>query len=134
MKKCLLIHLAMFATLHAIAQTDSFDVFTYQHPEFFTKSKLTSEVNLKMTNKDGSFCTITLHKSQSAKKNPLKDVLSQWNEQVVKRLIKANKKPAGIMTEQLWDGWVSSLAVGNFYQNKKKPRRAKTKEALLTNA
>ena len=24
------------------------------------------------------------------------------------------------MTEQLWDGWVSTLAIGNFYQNKKK--------------
>ena len=120
MKKYLLINLVMIATLHVIAQTDSFDVFTFQHPEFFTKSKLSSELNLKLTNKDGSFCTITLHKSQSAKKNVMKDVISQWNEQVVKRLIKANKKPARIMTEQLWDGWVSTLAVGNFYQNRKK--------------
>ena len=24
------------------------------------------------------------------------------------------------MTEQLWDGWASTLAIGNFYQNKKK--------------
>ena len=110
----------MLATLHVTAQTDSFDVFTFQHPEFFTKSKLSSELNLKLTNKDGSFCTITLHKSQSAKKNVMKDVISQWNEQVVKRLTKANKKPARIMTEQLWDGWVSTLAVGNFYQNRKK--------------
>ena len=110
----------MLATLHVTAQTDSFDVFTFQHPEFFTKSKLSSELNLKLTNKDGSFCTITLHKSQSAKKNVMKDVISQWNEQVVKRLIKANKKPARIMTEQFWDGWVSTLAIGNFYQNRKK--------------
>ena len=110
----------MVATFQAIAQTGSFDVFTYQHPEFFTKSKLPSEVNLKMTDKDGSFCTITLHISQSAKKNALTDVISQWNEQVVKRLAKANKKPARIMTEQLWDGWVSTLAIGNFYKNKKK--------------
>lgn len=50
----------------------------------------------------------------------MKDVISQWNEQVVKRLSKADKKPARILTEQLWDGWTSTLAIGNFYQNKKK--------------
>jgi hypothetical protein len=50
----------------------------------------------------------------------MKDVISQWNKHVVKRLTKANKKPLKIMTEQLWDGWVSTLAIGNFYQNKKK--------------
>ena len=50
----------------------------------------------------------------------MKDIISQWNEQVVKRLTKANKKPSRILTEQLWDGWVSTLAIGNFYQNKKK--------------
>ena len=46
--------------------------------------------------------------------------MAQWNEQVVKQLAKANKKPLKIITEQLWDGWVSILAIGNFYQNKKK--------------
>ncbi|MBC7866645.1 MAG: hypothetical protein H7X88_03835 [Gloeobacteraceae cyanobacterium ES-bin-316] len=120
MKKRLLLFLIMFATINVFAQTDSFDVFTYQPPEFFTKSELQSEVYFNMTNKDGSFCTITLCKRQPAKKDVLKDVIGQWNEQVVKRLPKANKKPARIMTEQFWDGWVSTLAVGNFYQNKKK--------------
>jgi len=110
----------LLAARDVFAQTDSFDVFTYQSPEFFTKSVLSSEVHFNMTNKDGSFCTITLYKSQPAKKDVMKDVISQWNEQVVKRLAKANKKPVRIMTEQLWDGWVSTLAVGNFYQNKKK--------------
>ena len=73
-----------------------------------------------MVNNDTSFCTITLYKSVVAKKNVMQDVSSQWSEQVVKRLTKANKKPAKVMTEQLWDGWISTLAIGNFYQNKKK--------------
>ena len=110
----------LLAATDVFAQTDSFDVFTYQPPEFFTKSELPSEVHFNMTNKDGSFCTITLYKSRSVKKDVMKDVISQWNKQIVNRLTKANKKPARIMTEQLWDGWVSTLAVGNFYQNKKK--------------
>lgn len=110
----------LFPASVLVAQSDSFDVFTYQPPEFFAKSELPSEIHFTMTNKDGSFCTITLHKSQPSKKDVMKDVISQWNEQVVKRLAKANKKPARIMTEQLWDGWVSTLAIGNFYQNKKK--------------
>ena len=110
----------LLAATDVFAQPDSFEVFSYQPPEFFTKSELSAEVHFTMTNKDGSFCTITLYKSQPAKKDVMKDVISQWNEQVVKRLTKANKKPARVMTEQLWDGWVSTLAIGNFYQNKKK--------------
>lgn len=102
------------------AQTGSFDVFTYQPPEFFTKSELPSRLQFNMTNNDTSFCTITLYKSLPAKADAMKDVTSQWDEQVVKRLAKADKKPGKIMTEQMWDGWVSTLAIGNYYQNKKK--------------
>lgn len=54
------------------------------------------------------------------KNNVLKDVASQWTEYVVKLLSKANTKPGKIMTEQIWDGWTSTLALGNFYQKKKK--------------
>lgn len=102
------------------AQTNSFDVFTYISPEFFTKSELPSRVQFNMKNSDTSFCTITLYKSMPAKTDMMKDVTSQWNEQVVKRLAKADKKPAKIMTGQYLDGWESALAIGNFYQNKKK--------------
>ena len=103
-----------------IAQTDSFDVFTFQKPEFFTKSELPSRVQFSLTNKDGSFCLITLYKSQPAKEDILKDITGQWNEQVVKRLTKADKKPQRILTEQMWDGWASTLGIGNFYHKKKK--------------
>jgi hypothetical protein len=120
MKKIILVVLLIISAGAAYTQTDSFDVFTYQPPEFFTKSELPSRVQLNMTNNDTSFCTITLYKSLPGKANVMKDVTSQWNEQVVKRLAKADKKPGKIMTEQLWDGWVSTLAIGNYYQNKKK--------------
>ncbi|MGZ8540617.1 MAG: hypothetical protein ACXWV6_08220 [Chitinophagaceae bacterium] len=120
MNKYFLIPLILLVTINAFSQTDSFDVFTYQSPKFFSKSELLSKVLFTMTNKDGSFCTITLYKSRPAKKDVMSDIITQWNEQVVKRLVKANKKPARIMTEQLWDGWVSSLAVGNFHHKKKK--------------
>lgn len=120
-KNLLILFISIIAGVtNSFAQTDSFDVFTYQMPEFFTKTELPSRVQFKMTNKDGSFCTMTLYKSLPAKEDVLKDVMSQWNDQVVKRLSKANKKPAKIMTEQLWDWWASTLAIGNFYQNKKK--------------
>ena len=120
MKKHFFIAFLLFATINGFTQTDSFDVFTYQLPEFFTKSELPSRLQFNHANNDTSFCTITLYKSRPAKANVMKDVLSQWNEQVVKRLAKASKKPLKIMTEQLWDGWASTLAIGNFYQNKKK--------------
>jgi hypothetical protein len=67
-KKCFLTSLFFSAAINVSAQTDSFDVFTYQRPEFFIKSVLPSEVHFTMTNKDGSFCTIALYKSQPAKK------------------------------------------------------------------
>ncbi|WP_298301678.1 hypothetical protein [Hydrotalea sp.] len=102
------------------AQTNSFDVFTYQPPEFFTKSELPAMVQFNLTNNDGSFCTIILYKSMPAKDDMLKNVTSQWNEQVVKRLSKADKKPGKVYTQQMWDGWATALAIGNFYQNKKK--------------
>lgn len=105
---------------NGIAQTDSFDVYKYEAPEFFIKSELPSRVQFNLTNNDTSFCSITLYKSWPAKADVMKDVTSQWNEQVVKRLSKADKKPGKIMTEQLWDGWASTLAIGNYYQHKKK--------------
>lgn len=73
-----------------------------------------------MTNEDGSFCTITLYKSMPAKSDVMNDITSQWNEQVAKRLHKADKKPEKIMTGQYRDGWESTLALGNYYHNKKK--------------
>lgn len=109
----------LFFAVQGFAQIDSYDVFTYQRPAFFTKSELPSRVQFNLTNNDGNFCTITLYKSILAKQDTMTDIISQWNEEAVKRLNKADKKPARILTEQLWDGWASSLAIGNFYQNKK---------------
>ncbi len=120
MKKQFLVLMMIFTTVNIFSQTNSFDVFTYQPPEFFTKSELPSRLQFNITNNDTSFCTITLYKSLPAKADVMKDVSSQWNDQVVKRLTKASKKPLKIMTEQMWDGWASTLAIGNFYQNKKK--------------
>ena len=119
MKKYFLFIL-LIVSADAIAQSPGFDVFTYQPPEFFIKSELPSQLQFSMKNNDTSFCIITLYTSQSAKDDIMKDIMGQWNEQVVKRLNKADKKPGKIVTEQLWDGWASTLAIGNFYQNKKK--------------
>lgn len=41
-------------------------------------------------------------------------------EYAVKRLTKTDKAPAKIYTGEVLDGWTSTVAVGNFYQNKKK--------------
>ena len=107
-------------SMQCIAQSDSFDVFTYKSPEYFTRSELPSRVQFNLTNSDTSFCTIILYKSQRAKADLMKDVKSQWNEYVVKQLSKADQKPGRILTEQLWDGWASTVAIGNYYQGKKK--------------
>lgn len=120
MKKHFLVLMIMFTTINVVAQTGSFNVFNYQPPEFFFKSELPLRIQFNLTNNDTSFCTITIFKSMAAKEDIMKDVLSQWTNQVVKRLTKASKKPLKIMTEQMWDGWASTLAISNFYQNKKK--------------
>lgn len=120
MLKVIFVFILLFPVKLALSQTASFDVFTYQPPAFFTKSELPSRVQFTLRNNDTSFCTITLYKSLPVKEDVMKDITNQWNDRVAKRLSKANKKPARIMTEQLWDGWVSTLAIGNFYQSKKK--------------
>ena len=140
MKKQLLIYVTIIITAtNGFSQTDSFNVFTYQPPEFFTKNKLPTQVQFNLTNNDTSFCTITLYKSRPAKADVMKDVTSQWNEQVVKRLSKADKKPGRVYTQQMWDGWASTVAIGNFYQNKKKCvvmlssfRKGKTTACVVT--
>ena len=104
----------------AIGQTDSFDVFLYQAPPLFSKSEMASEVQFNLTNKGGSFCTIALYKSLPAKADILKDAVSHWNEQVVKRLTAATKKPIQTLTGKNWDGWKTALSIGNFFRNKKK--------------
>jgi hypothetical protein len=114
----LIITTVSWATI-GFAQTGSFDVFTYQPPEFFTKTGLPSRLQYTLTNNDTSFCIITLYKSQPAKDSVLHDVKSQWNENVLKQLSKADKIPARIYTQQMWDGWVSTVAIGNFYHGKK---------------
>ena len=122
MKKSLLI--LFISTIACVkigfAQTGRFSVFIYQPPEFFTKTDLPSGLQFKLSNNDTSFCIITLYKSQPAKDSVIHDVKSQWNEYVLNQLSKADKKPARIYIQQMWDGWVSTVAVGNFYQSKKK--------------
>lgn len=102
------------------AQVDSFSKFTYQPPVFFTKSDVPSGLQFKLSNNDTSFCIITLFKCQPTKDSVINDVNSQWNEYVLKPLAKSDTKPTRIYTQQMWDGWVSTVAIGNFYQNKKK--------------
>jgi len=121
MKKNLFLFVVLFfLTVQSFSQTDSFSVFTYQAPEFFTKTNLPSRLQFSLTNNDTSFCSIILYKSQAAKDSVIQDVNGQWNEYVLKQLSKADKKPTRIYTQQMWDGWASTVAIGNFYQNKKK--------------
>ncbi len=120
MKRAVLLIFFFAAAANLQAQTSSFDVFTYTSPEFFIKSELPSRVQWRMKNNDTSFCVISIYKSRQAKSDMTKDIMAQWKEHVVKHLNKVNKKPLKIMTEQMWDGWASTLAIGNFYKKKKK--------------
>lgn len=103
-----------------VAQTDSFSVFTCKSPQFFTKSKLPARLQYNLKNNDTSFCTITLYKTQPATINDTADIKGRWMEYAVKRLTKADKAPAKIYTGEVLDGWASTVAVGNFYEKKKK--------------
>ena len=117
-------HLAIvtvvFTFLKAVAQSDSFDVFTYRSPELFTKSESSASVQLNLKNNDTSFCTIILYKSRASSANINKQINNGWDGYVLKQLAKADKKPQRILIAQMWDGWPSTLAIGNFYRGKKK--------------
>ena len=121
MKKQLLICIVVMAiTANGISQSGSFDIFTYEAPELFIKSELPARVQFSMKNNDTSICLITIYKSQPAQQDVTKDIMAQWNEYILKPLNKAGKKPLRIFTQQFWDGWISTVAIGNFYQGKKK--------------
>src|SRR5690349_20485309 len=101
-------------SLKSLGQSNHFDVFTYEVPEFFSKRDLPSKTQFNLINSDTSFCTITLYRSKLIKGDT--NVLNrQWNEYVVKQFAKADKKPLQILTGKQWDGWTSTVAVGNFY-------------------
>ena len=63
MKKYLFTTIMLLNLSTIIAQTNSFDVFTYRPPEFFTKTKLPSGVQWSLKNNDTNFCIITIYKS-----------------------------------------------------------------------
>lgn len=122
MKKQVLIGIIFLITTScALAQSDSFDVYKYKTPQYFTRTVLPSKVQFSYKEKDTTFCIISIFKSQRSQGDTLKDITAQWNEYVVKPFSKADKKPGKIMNDQVVvDGWGSSMAIGNFYQNKKK--------------
>jgi len=106
-------------SLRSFGQSNRFDVFNYEAPEYSTKSELQSKVQFNLTNSDSIFCTITLFGGKLIKGDT--NVLNrQWNEYVIKRLTKADKKPQQILSGKQWDGWNHTVAIGNFYRNKKK--------------
>ncbi len=96
-----------------------FDVFTYRRPILYDQSLLPSRLQFSYHHNDTNFCIITLYKS-AAGSSVTENITQQWNEFVLKRLTKADKKPAKVLTGQTVDGWASSVAIGNFYQGKKK--------------
>jgi len=46
-----------FLTVQDFAQTDGFDIFSFQPFEFFTKSKLLTRQPFNLSDDDTSFCT-----------------------------------------------------------------------------
>jgi len=117
--KIFLILLFQVSLTRGFSQTGSFDVFTYRAPDYFITTELSEKVQWSLINNDTSFCHIILYKSQAGGKDASKDLQVQWNAYVRKSFNKSNKKPIKILTGQMCDGWTSSLAIGNFNQNKK---------------
>lgn len=119
-KSSLFAVISFFSFNMGFSPVESFDVFRYQKPGFFTKSELPLSVQYSLSNKDGGFCAITLYKSLPSKEYTLQTIQNQWNELVLKILTKAKKRPVQTKTGQDIEGWASSLAMGNIYKRAKK--------------
>jgi hypothetical protein len=118
--KNILLSLTFSLLLHqAFSQSDTFDIFSYKVPEFFSRQTLANSIVLSLSDKGGTACTITLYKSQPSTESDLKNLKRQWNEQVVKRYNGITSKPQ-IHTGQAVDNWKTSLGIGNCKINKKK--------------
>ena len=120
-KKCFITWtILILLSCQAYSQTDSFDVYRFKPLELFTKTELPTTVQLHMKNNDTSFCTITLYKCLVATTDTMETMMNQWNEQVVKKVTRADEKPKQTQKGSSLDGWSTSLALGNFYHDKKK--------------
>jgi hypothetical protein len=97
-----------------------YSIFSYKLEESFDTLQMPNYVLHRIEKEDGSFCDITLYKAEKSKGDGNKNILSQWNEAVVKTFDSASKKPVKIYSGKKLDGWDIKIAVGNFYVGKKK--------------
>jgi hypothetical protein len=119
MKKIILLLVISVFTANTSAQ-NLYSIFSYKLEQGFDTLQMPNYVLHRMEKDDGAFCDISLHKAEKSKGIGNKNIISQWNEVVVKPFDKASKKPIQIYTGNKIDGWDIKIAIGNFYTGKKK--------------
>jgi hypothetical protein len=120
MKKIIILLFLLFAFMQKNNAQTLYSIFSYKLEEGFDTLQMPNYVLHRMEKEDGSFCDITLYKAEKSKGDGNKNILSQWNEAVVKTFDSASKKPVKIYSGKKLDGWDSKVAIGNFYVGKKK--------------
>ena len=117
MNKLILTFTLIFITSVSFSQTDTFDVFTYQKPEFFSRQVLANSIVLSMTD-NGNTCTITLYKSTTFTGSDSRNLMRQWNNDIIKRYNGISPKPQ-LHTGAMVNEWNSTLGIGKCTINKK---------------
>jgi hypothetical protein len=120
MKKAFFLFFILCAFVQNTNAQTLYSIFSYKLEEGFDTLQMPNYVLHRMEKEDGSFCDITLYKAEKSKGDGNKNILSQWNEAVVKTFDSASKKPVKIYSGKKLDGWDIKIAVGNFYVGKKK--------------
>jgi hypothetical protein len=118
MKKILLSLTLTLLIQYAFSQSDTFDIFSYKVPQFFSRQTLANTIVLSMSEKSGIACTITLYKGQPSKEDDTANLIRQWNNEVRKRYNGATSKPQ-LHTGAIIDNWKSTLGIGKSTINKK---------------
>jgi hypothetical protein len=117
MHKLALIITLSLITSTCFSQTDTFDVFTYRPPEFFSKQVLANSIVFSRTEK-GNACTITLYKSKVFTGGDSLNFMRQWNNDIIKRYRGITRKPK-LYTGAIVNEWHSTLGIGKCTINKK---------------
>ena len=116
MKKLILILWSLIVTIDAIAQQETFDLFTYTPPSGWKKEIKEGVVSYTYLNKkDKSWCQIGFFKSTASKGNLEDDFASEWDALVVKKY-KATRPPQTSLEHS--DGWNIKSGATNFIFNK----------------
>lgn len=103
----------IFLPLSLVAQTETFDIITYQPPAGWKKQLTDYAVSFsKIDNATGTWCQVGIYKSVASAGIAEKDFSSEWKALVLPATYAGSTEPSPVSYTA--DGWTRSSGISNF--------------------